>query len=155
MNLANKIFWKQIFILFSILILIFYLFLTTNPITFKNNSANNTGEMRGVWVATVLNLDYPTSPTVSSTELASQADQILSNAASYGFNTIFLQVRPCSDAFYDSKFYPWSAYLTGKQNMPPDSGFDPLTYWVQSAHKRGMELHAWINPFRIARSADE
>ena len=111
--------------------------------------------MRGVWVATVLNLDYPAFPTISSEELSSQADQILDNAASYGFNTIFLQVRPCSDAFYDSKFYPWSAYLTGKQDTAPDSGFDPLAYWIQGAHNRGMESHAWINPFRVARSTDE
>lgn len=80
---------------------------------FIEEGQNKDDEMRGVWVATVFNLDYPASPTVSSQELRHQADIILDNVDSYGFNTIFLQVRPCSDAFYPSKLYPWSAYLTG------------------------------------------
>lgn len=60
-----------------------------------------------------------------------------------------MQVRPCSDALYQSELYPWSAYLTGKQGAAPDNGFDPLDYWVAESHKRNLELHAWINPCRI------
>lgn len=108
-------------------------------------------EMRGVWVASVENLDYPAAPSVSAEELRAQADAVLDGIENCGFNTVFLQVRPCSDAFYASEIYPWSRYLTGQQGTAPDSGFDPLAYWVSEAHKRGLELHAWINPYRIAR----
>ncbi len=80
---------------------------------------------------------------------------MLDGARESGFNTIFLQVRPCSDAFYPSEIYPFSRYLTGRQGTAPDSEFDPLAYWVDEAHKRGLELHAWINPYRIARDLSE
>lgn len=112
-------------------------------------------EMRGVWVASVENLDYPAAPSVSAEELRIQADSVLDGARESGFNTIFLQVRPCSDAFYPSEIYPFSRYLTGRQGTAPDSEFDPLAYWVDEAHKRGLELHAWINPYRIARDLSE
>lgn len=112
-------------------------------------------EMRGVWVSTVLNLDYPAAPTASARELQKQADEILDHAAAMGFNAVFLQVRPCADAFYDSAIYPWSIYLTGEQGEAPENGFDPLAYWVAGAHERGLELHAWINPYRITRAASE
>ncbi|MDE7039331.1 MAG: family 10 glycosylhydrolase, partial [Lachnospiraceae bacterium] len=112
-------------------------------------------EMRGVWVASVENLDYPASPTVSAEELRAQADTVLDGVERNGFNAVFLQVRPCSDAFYPSKIYPWSRYLTGQQGTAPDADFDPLEYWVSGAHKRGLELHAWINPYRIARDPAE
>ena len=113
------------------------------------------GEMRGVWVSTVWGLDYPSAPTTSAEELKSQADAILEGADQYGFNTVFLQVRPCSDALYPSKIYPWSKYLTGQQGTAPDGEFDPLAYWIEKAHERGLELHAWINPYRVARSAGD
>lgn len=112
-------------------------------------------ELRGVWVTTVLNLDYPVTPTVSSIELKEQADAILENVDANGFNAVFLQVRPCSDAFYKSAFYPWSGFLTGQQGTAPDGEFDPLAYWIEKAHERKIELHAWINPYRIARNQDE
>ena len=112
-------------------------------------------ELRGVWVTTVLNLDYPATPTVSSEELKEQADAILENVDANGFNAVFLQVRPCSDAFYKSAFYPWSSFLTGQQGTAPDEEFDPLAYWIEKAHERKIELHAWINPYRIARNQDE
>lgn len=112
-------------------------------------------EMCGIWVASVLNLDYPTAPTSSASELKYQIDAILNNVEEWGFNTIFLQVSPCADALYASEIYPWSVYLTGKQGRMPDSGFDPLDYWVEEAHKRGLGLHAWINPFRITREISE
>ena len=112
-------------------------------------------EMRGVWVASVENLDYPAVPTVSAEELRAQADAVLDGADKSGFNAVFLQVRPCSDALYPSEIYPWSRYLTGQQGVAPDSDFDPLAYWVSEAHRRGLELHAWINPYRIARDASE
>lgn len=113
------------------------------------------GELRGLWVSSVINLDYPTAPTTSQAELKRQADAILDKAAALGFNAVYLQVRPCADALYDSALYPWSVYLTGKSGQAPEGGFDPLSYWVEGAHSRHMELHAWINPYRITKAAAE
>lgn len=108
-------------------------------------------EMRGVWVSSVYNLDYPAKATTSPQTLRAEADAILDNCAKWGLNAVFLQVRPSSDALYDSDLFPWSKYLTGTQGTAPADGFDPLAYWVEGAHKRGLELHAWINPYRITK----
>ena len=111
-------------------------------------------EMKGIWVSTVYSLDYPASPTTDSSALKAQADRILDNSKAMGMTAVFLQVRPSADALYDSAYYPWSKYLTGKQGTAPGGGFDPLAYWVQAAHDRGLELHAWINPYRVTRGGD-
>ena len=103
-------------------------------------------ELRGVWVATVLNIDYPSKPTTDAETLKSEALKILDDADNMGFNAVFLQVRPTSDAIYKSRVFPWSKYLTGKQGLVPVNDFDPLEFWITEAHKRGLELHAWINP---------
>lgn len=108
-------------------------------------------ELRGVWVAVVANIDYPTKAVTDSQVLKEEAVRILDNAQALGLNAVFLQVRPASDAIYKSKLFPWSKYLTGRQGLAPDNGFDPLGFWVAEAHKRGMELHAWINPYRITK----
>ena len=101
--------------------------------------------LRGVWVCTLANLDYPSSP--DSTDLKAEADTIITNCSELGFNAIFLQVRPSGDAIYKSKLYPYSYYLTGTQGKSP--GFDVLQYWIDKAHAAGIELHAWINPYRV------
>lgn len=106
---------------------------------------------RGIWVSTVINLDYPSKPGLSVSELKAEAVEILDNCAKMGFNAVFLQVRPSGDAFYKSDLFPWSAYLTGKQGLAPEEDFDPLEFWVEQAHDRGLELHAWLNPYRVAR----
>lgn len=111
-------------------------------------------EMRAVWVSTVANLDYPSYGTTDGYALRTQLDTILDNCADMGFNTIFFQVRPACDAFYNSSIFPWSRYLTGTQGVAPVD-FDPLTYICQEAHKRGMQLHAWINPYRVTNSASD
>lgn len=111
-------------------------------------------DMRGVWVCSVYNLDYPVAPTIDEETLKAQADRILDNTAAMGLNTVFLQVRPSSDALYSSDIFPWSKYLTGAQGTAPKNGFDPLLYWVDGAHARGLELHAWINPYRITKGKD-
>ncbi len=122
----------------------------TTPTTPTDPPASENG-MRGVWVSTVLNLDYPSKAGLSKDELMAEAIKILDNSAAMGFNAVFLQVRPSSDALYKSEIYPWSSYLTGEQGLAPDGDFDPLEFWVQEAHSRGLELHAWINPYRVAR----
>lgn len=108
-------------------------------------------DMKGVWVATVYNLDYPNTATTDAAQLKAQADEILQNCAELGMNTVFLQVRPSADALYPSEIFPWSKYLTGGQDKAPSGGFDPLAYWVSRAHALGLELHAWINPYRITK----
>lgn len=108
-------------------------------------------QMRGVWVSTVYNLDYPAKATTDAETLKKEADKILDEAKEIGLNAIFLQVRPTADAFYPSTIFPWSHWLTGTQGTAPSGGFDPLAYWVEGAHARGLELHAWINPYRITR----
>lgn len=109
--------------------------------------------LRGVWVSTVYNLDYPSEQGLSEKQLRAEADNIIENARSYGLNAIFLQVRPCSDALYPSELFPWSKYVSGTQGTAPDGGFDPLAYFVEQCHAKGLQLHAWINPYRITRQA--
>ncbi len=109
---------------------------------------------RGIWVSTVYNIDYPSKYTTKSEELKKDAVQILDDCSNMGFNAVILQVRPASDAFYKSEIFPWSKYISGTEGVAPDDDFDPLAFWVEEAHKRGMELHAWINPYRVTGAAD-
>ena len=108
-------------------------------------------EFRAVWVATVYRLDYPSQATTDPAVLKRDADAILQECVELGMNAVILQVRPSADALYPSDYYPWSRYLTGTQGTAPRNGFDPLEYWVERAHALGLELHAWINPFRITK----
>ncbi len=113
-------------------------------------------EMRGIWVSTVYNLDYPKNGTTNEAILKAEADAILDNAKAFGLNAIFLQVRPSADSLYPSEYFPWSRYLTGSVGTAPANNFDPLEYFVEGAHARGLELHAWVNPYRITKDgADE
>ncbi len=107
-----------------------------------------------VWVATAYNIDYPSEPTAEVRALKAECKRTLKQAKKAGFSTIYLQVRPSCDAFYDSSLFPWSAYLTGTPGTAPSDGFDPLAYWVRQAHKRGLRLEAWINPYRICAGAN-
>jgi len=111
--------------------------------------------MRGVWVSTVYNLDYPSVQTPYSRTLKNEIDEIVKDCSDMGFNAIFLQVRPCGDAIYPSDIFPWSKYLTGSQGLAPMDGFDPLKYWIEKCHEYSMELHAWINPYRITKDKDK
>ena len=110
-------------------------------------------EMRGVWVSSVYNLDYPSRQGLTESQLKAEADAIISQAVEWNMTAIFLQVRPAADALYASEIVPWSIVLTGKQGQAPDGGFDPLAYFVQQCHANGLELHAWLNPYRITRTA--
>jgi uncharacterized lipoprotein YddW (UPF0748 family) len=105
-------------------------------------------EFRAVWVASVANIDWPSKPGLSVEEQKREAVGILDLTSKMNMNAVVLQVRPAADALYDSKLEPWSAYLTGKQGQAPDPSYDPLTFWVEEAHRRGLQLHAWFNPFR-------
>ncbi len=110
-------------------------------------------EFRALWVSSVYNLDYPSQKGLSADALQSEADALLDLAEDCGLNAIVLQVRPCADSLFPSAFFPWSEYLTGTQGLAPDEGFDPLAYFVEAGHARGLEIHAWCNPYRVTRSA--
>jgi uncharacterized lipoprotein YddW (UPF0748 family) len=112
-------------------------------------------EFRGVWVATVANIDWPSKPGLSVEVMKKEALDLLDLHRSHGMNAIILQVRPSSDALYYSELEPWSRYLTGIPGKAPEPFFDPLAFWVEEAHKRGMELHAWLNPYRLAQNTSE
>ena len=113
--------------------------------------AKNPDQFRAVWVSTVYRLDYPSKATTDPAMLKADADKILQTCADLGMTAVILQVRPSADALYPSNYYPWSADLTGRQGQAPADGFDPLEYWVEQAHALGLELHAWINPFRVTK----
>ncbi|MCA1803327.1 MAG: family 10 glycosylhydrolase [Rhodothermaceae bacterium] len=108
-------------------------------------------EFRGAWIATVANLDWPASPDDTPEKQRADLVRQLEILKQTGFNAVFFQVRTECDALYDSPIEPWSHYLTGKQGDPPFPLWDPLEYAIQESHKRGMELHAWLNPYRTAR----
>ncbi len=105
-------------------------------------------EFRAVWVATVDNIDWPSKRGIPPVEAQNELIGLLDKAASLHFNAVILQVRPMADALYQSKLEPWSEFLTGTQGLAPKPIWDPLKFAVEEAHKRGLELHAWFNPFR-------
>ncbi len=104
--------------------------------------------MRGVWIATVVNIDFPPKDMVNSKEQKIFWIKMLDSLKNMGINALFVQIRPVSDALYPSNYEPWSAYLTGKQGQKPKPYYDPLKFMLAEAHKRGMEFHAWLNPYR-------
>ena len=120
------------------------------PAAAENRAGIGDNELRGVWIATVHNIDFPSKPGISASKMKAELDEIVKNCKEANLNAIFFQVRPTGDAFYDSAYFPTSKYLTGKQGNPFPGGFDPLKYMIEIAHKNDMELHAWINPYRIA-----
>lgn len=107
-------------------------------------------ELRGVWIATVLNIDYPSAPTQSDWVLKEEWIKILDKHKALGINALYVQIRPTSDALYKSDIVPWSRYLTGNSGLPPDNNYDPLAFMIQTAHDRGFEFHAWLNPYRAS-----
>jgi uncharacterized lipoprotein YddW (UPF0748 family) len=115
-----------------------------------NAAAQNKPEFRGVWVATVSNIDWPSSNNYNPDSQRIEFIRLLDMHKANGMNAIVMQVRPATDAFYPSPYEPWSQWLTGKQGQPPMPYYDPLQFMIDEAHKRGMEFHAWMNPYRAA-----
>jgi uncharacterized lipoprotein YddW (UPF0748 family) len=105
-------------------------------------------EFRGAWVASVANIDWPSRPGLSTSEQQAELLRILDRAVALRLNAVILQVRPAADALYDSPYEPWSEYLTGQMGRAPDPYYDPLEFAVIEARRRGLELHAWFNPYR-------
>ncbi|MEV0117998.1 family 10 glycosylhydrolase [Streptomyces sp. NPDC050844] len=109
-------------------------------------------ELRGMWLATVVNRDWPSKPGLTADEQRAELMAHLDTAVRRRLNAVIFQVRPTADALWPSPYEPWAEYLTGVQGKDP--GWDPLGTAVREAHRRGLELHAWFNPFRIANHTD-
>ncbi|SEG81622.1 Uncharacterized lipoprotein YddW, UPF0748 family [Thermomonospora echinospora] len=109
-------------------------------------------QLRGMWIATVSDLDWPGSPADSVERKKADYRRLLDGARQVGLNAVFVQVRPAADAFYDSPYEPWSQWIAGKQGRDP--GFDVLDFFVKEAHARNLEFHAWFNPYRVSLRAD-
>jgi uncharacterized lipoprotein YddW (UPF0748 family) len=105
-------------------------------------------EFRGVWVASYANINWPSRPGLSSQGQQEELLAILDKAAQLRLNAVILQVRPACDAFYASTLEPWSSFLSGETGKAPEPFYDPLEFAIVEAHKRGLELHAWFNPYR-------
>ena len=114
-------------------------------------SSGVTREVRSVWMATVWALDWPSS-TSSTTAQKNEMVKYLDVLQKNNFNAVYFQVRTMSDAFYKSSYEPWSSYLTGTRGKDP--GWDPLAFVVEECHKRGMECHAWVNPYRFSTGSN-
>jgi len=110
-------------------------------------------EFRAAWVSTVANIDWPSRNSLNAGQQQAEAIAILDRAKALNLNAIVLQVRPSADAIYPSKLEPWSEFLTGQQGQPPRPLYDPLQFWITQAHARGLELHAWFNPYRARHSS--
>ena len=105
-------------------------------------------EFRAVWVATVDNIDWPSKGNYNSDSQKVEFINLLDMHQRNGMNALIVQIRPATDAFYPSPYEPWSEFLTGKQGQPPSPYYDPLEFMIAETHKRGLEFHAWMNPYR-------
>ncbi|MCF6366612.1 MAG: family 10 glycosylhydrolase [Bacteroidales bacterium] len=111
-------------------------------------------EMRAVWIATVKNIDFPSYAKLTVDEQKKEFTDMLDKFSDVGINAIMFQVRPAADAFFPSEFEPWSEWLTGKQGKAPEPYYDPLEFMIEECHKRNIEFHAWINPFRAVATIE-
>ena len=139
-------------ILKKLTVVMLAVFMFVGSVSYTNNAQAAEKEMRAAWVSTVYNLDWPKTKNNASKQ-KQELTQLMDKLKGCGINTIVLQVRPESDALYKSSINPWSKYLTGTQGKDP--GYDPLAFAIQEAHKRGMELHAWMNPYRVTSSGTD
>jgi len=112
-------------------------------------------EFRGVWIATLTNIDWPIGHKSTTEKQKQDLIDILDAHEQTGINAVIFQIRPAADAFYAKSSEPWSQWLTGKQGQAPEPFYDPLAFAITEAHKRGMELHAWFNPYRATFSPNE
>lgn len=108
---------------------------------------NGKKELRGVWVASVINIDWPSKKGLTADQQKREFISVLENVKKWNMNAVFVQIKPVGDAFYPSRYAPWSEYLTGTQGINP--GYDPLKFMIEEAHKRNIEFHAWFNPYRL------
>ncbi|QZT36530.1 family 10 glycosylhydrolase [Halosquirtibacter xylanolyticus] len=137
-------------ILFTVIVL-----LSQGALFAQNHRNQPKHEFRGAWIATVANIDWPKARGGDVEKQKHDLCTLLDTLKSYNMNAVIFQVRPTSDAFYHSKYEPWSKYLTGTQGEMPESYFDPLAFVIHQCHRRGMELHAWFNPYRVKQREED
>ncbi|GKU79965.1 hypothetical protein L3i20_v243620 [Paenibacillus sp. L3-i20] len=123
-----------------------YLLIVTSPKQLPKR------ELRAAWIASVENIDWPKKEATTVEEQKSGFIELLDDLADSGINAVIVQIKPTADAFYPSKYAPWSEWLTGTQGKDP--GYDPLAFMLEEVHKRNMEFHAWFNPYRISMHTD-
>ncbi len=133
------------------LAIFFFFFSSCKTVMTDKKTYDGKHEWRAAWIATVNNIDWPSKPGLSSEQQKEELIEYLDLFKSMNFNAIVLQVRPTADAFYKSKLEPWSIYLTGDQKTAPEPIYNPLEFAIEEAHKRGMEMHAWLNPYRVSQ----
>lgn len=112
-------------------------------------------EMRAAWIATVENIDWPSSPNLTTEQQKAEMITLLDAVSAYNLNTIVFQIRPDADALYYSELEPWSEWLTGKQGNAPNPYYDPLQFTIEEARKRGIDVHVWLNPYRAIQNIDK
>ena len=117
-------------------------------------SQNPKREFRGAWIATVGNIDYPTSKTLTTTQQQAEFIKLLDQHKQAGINAIMVQIRTNGDAFYPSELAPWSEFLTGRQGKAPEPFYDPMLFMISECRKRGIEFHAWFNPYRAVANVN-
>lgn len=144
--------------LLSVLLLFCNACSTTKPNAITTPTSNATQpkperEFRAAWVATVANINWPSKPGLPVDSQQKEAIALLDFLKAHNFNAVIFQVRPQADALYKSDLEPWSYYLTGEQGKAPNPFYDPLQFWVEAAHDRGLELHVWLNPYRAHHPA--
>jgi uncharacterized lipoprotein YddW (UPF0748 family) len=127
-------------------LIVLLLTISTFPQIFSQGHPKN--EMRAAWIATVGNIDWPSSPNLTVDEQKKEMTQLLDIFKEYNLNTVVLQIRPAADAFYSSAIEPWSQWLTGAQGKVPEPFYDPLEFAINECRKRGLDIHAWLNPYR-------
>ena len=142
-------YYHSMFRLFSLLLLLFlfgkeHILAQTAP----------KRELRAVWIATVKNIDWPSQAGLPTESQQKEMLDLLDFHRKNGMNAVVMQIRPAADAFYDSKYEPWSEWLNGKQGKSPDPYYDPLSFIIKACHERGMEFHAWFNPYRAVVDQD-
>lgn len=127
---------------------LFFLLLIPSCLLVVVSNAQQKHEFRGVWIATVDNIDWPSKGNYNSDLQKLEFIKLLDMHQRNGMNAMIVQIRPVTDAFYPSQYEPWSEFLTGKQGQPPSPYYDPLEFMITETHQRGMEFHAWMNPYR-------
>ena len=134
----------------------FYLFVLFSMSIIGNTIAQQLPkrEFRGVWISSVVNIDWPSRADLATEVQRDEFRSILNQHQKNGINAVIVQIRPSADAFYRSTYEPWSEWLTGKKAKRPEPEYDPLTFMIEEAHERGMEFHAWLNPYRAIFDAN-
>ncbi|MFP5199999.1 MULTISPECIES: glycoside hydrolase family 10 protein [Bacillus] len=134
----------------TLMLMFVFLFIPSSSLAARSvpkGKLESTREMRAVWIASVYNLDWPSKKGLPVAEQKQEFIRLLDEIKAMNMNAVIMQIKPTADAFYPSAYGPWSEYLTGTQGKDP--GYDPLEFMIEEAHKRGLEFHAWFNPYRI------